>query len=31
MHDIRQLFSHLGPYRKDALLGMAIVAVETSL
>ena len=31
MHEIRQLLSHMGTYRRDALLGMAIVAVETSL
>lgn len=31
MHDVRRLLSHMGAYRKDALMGMAAVAVETSL
>ena len=31
MHDIRLLFRHMGSYRKDAVIGMVIVAVETSL
>ena len=31
MHDVRRLLSHLGPYKRDAWLGIAAVAVETSL
>ena len=31
MHDFRRLLSHLWPYKRDAWLGIAAVAVETSL
>ncbi len=31
MNNLKLLFSYLGPYRRDALLGIAFVAVETSL
>lgn len=31
MHELRRLVGYLGPYRRDAVAGVAIVAIETSL